>query len=99
MCSIHITLKDVEEKIKPLGNRLSYDKEFIFDLLAVYGRAQGNITRLRNGQLNIANDKVNEVAQKSTVYFKPVAASGDGLSVDLLCRIIYTRYKWVKGLR
>lgn len=76
---MRITLKDVEEKIKPLGNRLSYDKEFIFDLLAVYGRAQGNITRLRNGQLNVANDKANEVAQKGIVYFKPVSATDDEL--------------------
>ncbi len=76
---MRITLKDVEEKIKPLGNRLSYDKEFIFELLAVYGRAQGNITRLRNGQLNIANDKADEVAQKGIVYFKPVTASDDEL--------------------
>lgn len=76
---MRITLKDVEEKIKPLGNRLSYDKEFIFELLAVYGRAQGNITRLRNGQLNVANDKANEVAQKGIVYFKPVSASDDEL--------------------
>ncbi len=76
---MRITLKDVEEKIKPLGNRLSYDKEFIFELLAVYGRAQGNITRLRNGQLNVANDKADEVAQKGIVYFKPVTASDDEL--------------------
>lgn len=79
LCNMRITLKDVEEKIKPLGNRLSYDKEFIFELLAVYGRAQGNITRLRNGQLNVANDKANEVAQKGIVYFKPVSASDDEL--------------------
>lgn len=76
---MRITLKDVEEKIKPLGSRLSYDKEFIFDLLAVYGRAQGNITRLRNGQLNVANDKSSEVAQKGIVYFKPVVVSDDEL--------------------
>lgn len=79
LCNMRITLKDVEEKIKPLGNRLSYDKEFIFELLAVYGRAQGNITRLRNGQLNVANDKADEVAQKGIVYFKPVTASDDEL--------------------
>ncbi len=79
MCNMRITLKDVEEKIKPLGNRLSYDKEFIFELLAVYGRAQGNITRLRNGQLNVANDKASEVAQKGIVYFKPVSVSDDEL--------------------
>lgn len=64
-------LKDIEEKITPLGNKLTYDKEFIFDLLAVYGRSASNITRLRSGQLNIADDKDAEIAQKNVVYFKP----------------------------
>lgn len=69
---MRIGLKDIEENIQPLGKRLSYDKEFIFDLLAAYGRSPANITRLRNGQLNVADDKENEVAQKNIVYFKPV---------------------------
>lgn len=69
---MRIGLKDIEENIQPLGKRLSYDKEFIFDLLAAYGRSPANITRLRNGQLNVADDKANEVAQKNIVYFKPV---------------------------
>lgn len=68
---MRITLKDVEENIKSLGNKVAYNKDFIFDLLSVYGRSSGNITRLRNGQLNVAEDPVNEVAQKSVVYFKP----------------------------
>lgn len=69
---MRIGLKEIEEKIQPIGNRMSYDKEFIFDLLAVYGRSPANITRLRNGQLNVADDKTTEVAQKNVVYFKPV---------------------------
>lgn len=75
-----ITLKDIERDIKTLGKRASYGKDFIFDLLAAYGRSQGNITRLRNGQLNIADDRVNEVAQKGVVYFKPsVHANSENL--------------------
>lgn len=73
------TLKDVEENVKPLGGKLTYDKEFIFDLLAAYGRAPANITRLRNGQLNVADNKEIEVAQKSVVYFKPADVSDDEL--------------------
>lgn len=67
---MRITLKDVEEKVKPLGSKLIYDREFIFDLLSSYGRAPGNITRLRNGQLNVADSPDTEVAQKNIVYFK-----------------------------
>jgi hypothetical protein len=76
---MRITLKDIEENVKPLGNQLTYDREFIFDLLAAYGRAQGNITRLRNGQLNVADNKDNEIAQKGVVYFKPADVSDDEL--------------------
>lgn len=76
---MRITLKDVEENVKPLGGRLSYDKEFIFELLTAYGRAPANITRLRNGQLNVADDKANEVAQKGVVYLKPADVPDDEL--------------------
>ncbi len=76
---MRITLKDVENNVRPLGNKLTYNKEFIFDLLAAYGRAPANITRLRNGQLNVADDMINEIAQKGVVYFKPVDASDNEL--------------------
>jgi hypothetical protein len=65
-----ITLKDVEKNTKPLGGKVAYDKEFIFDLLSAYGRSLGNITRLRSGQLNVSDDPATEVAQKGIVYFK-----------------------------
>ena len=64
-----LNLKAVEERVSPLGGRESYDREFIFDLLIAYGRSQGNVTRLRNGSLNVADDKTHEVAQKNVVYF------------------------------
>lgn len=65
-----LNLKSVEERVRPLGGRETYDREFIFELLAAYGRSAGNITRLRNGSLNVASDPVTEVAQKNVVYFK-----------------------------
>ena len=34
------------------------------ELLLAYGRSQSNVTRLRNGSLNVADDKTTEVAQK-----------------------------------
>ena len=91
-----ITLKDIENNVKPLGNQVSYNKDFIFDLLAAYGRSQGNITRLRNGQLNIADDSVNEVAQKDVVYFKPsVQINSENLYLvidDLKSSLTVVRY-------
>lgn len=65
-----LNLRAVEERVAPLGGRASYDREFIFELLLAYGRSQGNVTRLRNGSLNVADDKTCEVAQKNVVYFK-----------------------------
>lgn len=70
-----LSLKAIEERVKPLAGRTSYDREIIFDLLLAYGRAKGNITRLRNGSLNIAADPEREVAQKNVVYFRE--AEGD----------------------
>lgn len=65
-----LNLKAIEERVAPLGGREAYDREFIFELLLAYGKPQGNVTRLRNGSLNIAADPSTEVAQKNVVYFK-----------------------------
>lgn len=65
-----LNLKAVEERVAPLGGRESYDQEFLFDLLLAYGKPKGNVTRLRNGSLNVAADPEREVAQKNVVYFR-----------------------------
>ena len=76
---VRLNLKAVEERVAPLGERESYDREFIFDLLLAYGKPQSNVTRLRNGSLSVADDKATEVAQKNVVYFKET--TGDPLAV------------------
>ena len=70
-----LNLKAIEERIKPLAGREQYDREIIFELMLAYGRSKGNITRLRNGSLNVAADPEKEVAQKGVVYFRE--ADGD----------------------
>lgn len=65
-----LNLKAIEERVAPLAGGEVYGREFIFDLLLAYGKPQGNVTRLRNGSLNVAIDPVTEVAQKNVVYFK-----------------------------
>ncbi|EMQ96731.1 DNA methyltransferase [Paeniglutamicibacter gangotriensis] len=67
---VKLNLKTIEERVAPVGGQETYTRDFIFDLLTAYGRAQGNITRLRNGSLNVAEDPSTEVAQKNVVYFK-----------------------------
>lgn len=76
---VKLNLKSVEERVAPLGGREAYDREFIFSLLLAYGKPQGNVTRLRNGSLNVAHDQSTEVAQKNVVYFKET--TGDPLAV------------------
>lgn len=76
---VRLNLKAVEERVAPLGGRDSYDREFIFELLLAYGKPRGNVTRLRNGSLSVADDKATEVAQKNVVYFKET--TGDPLAV------------------
>ncbi|MGO2037848.1 MAG: type IIL restriction-modification enzyme MmeI [Brevibacterium sp.] len=73
-----LNLKAVEERVKPLGAREFYDREFLFELLLAYGKPKGNITRLRNGSLNVAAEPDREVAQKNVVYFRE--ATGDPLA-------------------
>ncbi|WP_431865491.1 type IIL restriction-modification enzyme MmeI [Microbacterium paraoxydans] len=73
-----LSLKAVEERVAPLAGKETYDREFILDLLLAYGKPQGNVTRLRNGSLNVALDPSTEVAQKNVVYFKET--NGDPLT-------------------
>lgn len=74
-----LSLKAVEERVAPLAGREHYDREFLFNLLLAYGKPQGNVTRLRNGSLNVAADQSREIAQKNVVFFKET--SGDPLEV------------------
>lgn len=74
-----LNLRAVEDRVVPLARRESYDREFIFELLLAYGKPQGNVTRLRKGSLNVADDPETEVAQKNVVYFKET--TGDPLAV------------------
>lgn len=74
-----LNLKAVEKRVAPLAGRDSYDRGFIFDLLLAYGQPRSSVTRLRNGDLNIAADPTSEIAQKKVVYFKET--TGDPLEV------------------
>ncbi|MBX7136158.1 MAG: hypothetical protein K1X67_26095 [Fimbriimonadaceae bacterium] len=76
---MRLNLKAIEKRVTPLARRESYDRGFIFDLLLAYGKPQGNVTRLRKGSLNVADDPATEVAQKNVVYFKETP--GDPLAL------------------
>lgn len=90
---MRLNLKAVEERVAPLGGRESYDREFIFDLLLAYGKPQGNVTRLRKGSLNVADDPETEVAQKNVVYFKETTADPLAVIDELKTSPTVVRYK------
>ncbi|MHA7190510.1 DNA methyltransferase [Arthrobacter sp. MDT2-16] len=87
-----LNLKAVEERVSPLGGRESYDREFIFSLLLAYGKPQGNVTRLRNGSLNVAHDASTEVAQKGVVYFKETTSNPLAVIDELKTSPLVVRY-------
>lgn len=71
-------IKTIEERVKALAGRDHYTDDILFDLLAAYGRSKSNITRLRNGSINVAeHPERGEYAQKNTVYYHPITPETD----------------------
>ncbi|QQB46784.1 class I SAM-dependent DNA methyltransferase [Corynebacterium glucuronolyticum] len=66
----HLSLKSIEKRVASVAGQVEYDSNFIFSLLLAFGRSKGNVTRLRNGSINVAQDPEHEVAQKNIVYFR-----------------------------
>lgn len=87
------SLATIEERMKSLGGGRR-DREFIYSLLAAYGKPKSTLTRLRSGSLNVASDPQSEVALKNTVYFKEVLQGQDPLEVleELRLAAHVTRY-------
>lgn len=90
---VRLNLKAVEQRVAALGGRDSYDREFIFELLLAYGKPQGNVTRLRTGSLNVADDPETEVAQKNVVYFKETTADPLAVIDELKTSPAVVRYR------
>lgn len=64
-----ISYQQVEQNIASIANRSEYTVDFLYELLAAYGRATAAITQLKAGTLNKATDP-NAILQKDVVYFK-----------------------------
>ncbi len=76
-----LNLREIEARISPLGNRESYGREFIYELLLAFGKPKSSITRLKTGSLNVAADPEVEVAQKGVVYFRELRLQEETLDV------------------
>jgi len=64
-----ITYQQVEQNIASIANRSLYTADFLYELLAAYGRAASSIAQLKAGTLNKATD-LDAILQKDVVYFK-----------------------------
>lgn len=63
------TFDQVKRNVAEIANRDSYTKDFIFELMAAYGRAASAINQLRSGAINKAEDP-DALLQKGVLYFK-----------------------------
>lgn len=63
------TFDQVKRNVAEIANRNSYTKDFIFELMAAYGRAASAINQLRAGTINKATDP-DALLQKGVLYFK-----------------------------
>src|SRR4051812_30323983 len=59
----------IQQNIANLANRPHYTADFLYELLAAYGRSASSVTQLRQGVLNKAEEE-SAVLQKDVVYFK-----------------------------
>ncbi|QHN42885.1 N-6 DNA methylase [Candidatus Mycosynbacter amalyticus] len=72
---MRLAFADVQRNVTELANRESYNIDILYELLAAYGRASSAITKLRQGSLNLASDKENDVLQRGVVYFRHITDS------------------------
>lgn len=72
---MRLAFADVQRNVAELANRESYDVDILYELLAAYGRASSAITKLRQGSLNLAENKEHDVLQRGVVYFRHITDS------------------------
>ncbi|MDC7087899.1 hypothetical protein [Corynebacterium pseudodiphtheriticum] len=67
-----LSVREIEQRVTQIAEQNEFGDDLLFDLLLAYGRAQSNVTRLRNGSYSVAEDPSRDYAQKNIVYFRPL---------------------------
>lgn len=67
-----LSVREIEQRVTQVAEQDEFGDDLLFDLLLAYGRAQSNVTRLRKGSYNVAEDPSRDYAQKNIVYFRPL---------------------------
>ncbi len=63
------TFDQIKRNVAEIANQNSYTKDFIFELMAAYGRSASSITQLKTGSINKSTDE-DTLLQKGVVFFK-----------------------------
>ncbi len=93
-----LTFAEAQNNVSEIANRETYSIDFVYELLAAYGRARSAITKLREGSLNLAEDKTNEILQRGVVHFKYISdpnklhSTAEEMAVDPLVVRYNPRY-------
>lgn len=72
---MRLSFSDVQRNVSEIANRQSYSLDVLYELMAAYGRSASSITKLRNGIINLADNKETTVLQRGVVYLKNVGAA------------------------
>ena len=98
------TFDQVKRNVAEIANRDSYTKEFIFELMAAYGRATSAINQLKSGAIDKSTDP-NALLQKGVLYFKvfpqgtPLEEKVEKMGSESLFRRYEPRYIVATDLR
>ena len=98
------TFDQVKRNVAEIANRDSYTKEFIFELMAAYGRATSAINQLKSGAIDKSTDS-NALLQKGVLYFKvfpqgtPLEEKVEKMGSESLFRRYEPRYIVATDLR
>jgi len=71
---MRLTFAEVQRNVSEIANRQEYTIDVLYELMAAYGRSASSITKLRNGVINLADDKESTVLQRGVVYLKKVGS-------------------------
>jgi type I restriction-modification system DNA methylase subunit len=71
---MRLTFSEIQRNVTEIANRPEYEIDVLYELMAAYGRSASSITKLRNGIINLADNKETTILQRGVVYLKHVSA-------------------------
>jgi hypothetical protein len=88
----------IQQDLIKLIKEGSFDKEFIFKFLTIYGTPKTAIARLKNGDYNLSKNKDNEIIWKRKVHFIITENEDPHLVIDRLQKSEFTKKNEIRFL-